>query len=226
MQGTVDDLKRAYYKAKPQFYPSRQRFTFPLKAGEKKATALADGKKLSDFDVKDGTVLIFKDLGPQVSMMRIAMSHHHHGCCMLTLHPPHGLCAKARTSVHTPFCQGSSVADTAPSIFADWIQHSLLLGILRPIDGLRPHLLLPSHILPMVQVCLARLVKGRFETIPQLYPSDKTMCPLCMPLAEGSPTHIQVNELDSAAQALHPEEGPCTDHGAGVLVLSLCKADL
>ena len=67
MQGTVDDLKRAFAKAKPQFYPSRQRFTFPLKAGEKKAIALTDGKKLSDFDVKDGTVLIFKDLGAQVS---------------------------------------------------------------------------------------------------------------------------------------------------------------
>lgn len=67
MQGTVDDLKRAFAKAKPQFYPSRQRFTYPLKAGEKKATALTDGKKLSDFDVRDGTVLIFKDLGAQVA---------------------------------------------------------------------------------------------------------------------------------------------------------------
>lgn len=85
MQGTVEDLKRAFHKAKPQFYPSRQRFTFPLKAGEKKAIALADGKKLSDFDVKDGTVLIFKDLGPQVSVLRNALSHHHHVLCMLTL---------------------------------------------------------------------------------------------------------------------------------------------
>ena len=66
MQGTVDDLKRAFHKAKPQFYPARQRFTFPLKAGEKKPTALAAGKKLSDYDLNDGTVLIFKDLGPQV----------------------------------------------------------------------------------------------------------------------------------------------------------------
>lgn len=66
MQATVDDLKRAFHKAKPQYYPSRQRFTFPLKAGEKKPTALVAGKKLSDFNVIDGTVLIFKDLGPQV----------------------------------------------------------------------------------------------------------------------------------------------------------------
>ena len=66
MQGTVEDLKRAFHKAKPQFYPARQRFTFPLKAGEKKPTALAAGKKLSDYDLNDGAVLIFKDLGPQV----------------------------------------------------------------------------------------------------------------------------------------------------------------
>ena len=66
MQGTVEDLKRAFHKAKPQCYPARQRFTFPLKAGEKKAIALAAGKKLSDYDLNDGTVLIFKDLGPQV----------------------------------------------------------------------------------------------------------------------------------------------------------------
>jgi very-long-chain enoyl-CoA reductase len=66
LQATVEDLQRAFHNAKPQLYPSRQRFTLPLKAGEKKATALAAGKKLSDFDVKDGSVLIFKDLGPQV----------------------------------------------------------------------------------------------------------------------------------------------------------------
>lgn len=90
MQGTVDDLKRAFAKAKPQFYPSRQRFSFPLKAGEKKATALTDGKKLSDFDVRDGTVLIFKDLGAQVGkpptqctlgriiLKHVACSHQHY----------------------------------------------------------------------------------------------------------------------------------------------------
>ena len=79
MQGTVEDLKRAFHKAKPQFYPARQRFTFPLKAGEKKPTALAAGKKLSDYDLNDGTVLIFKDLGPQVLIGHlIARENVHH----------------------------------------------------------------------------------------------------------------------------------------------------
>ena len=65
-QGTVADLQRAFHSAKHQFYPSRQRFSLPVKAGEKKATALVHGKKLSDYDLTDGSVLIFKDLGPQV----------------------------------------------------------------------------------------------------------------------------------------------------------------
>jgi len=64
----VSDLQSAFFKAKPKFYPSRQRFTLPLKLGEKRAIALASGKKLSDYDVKDGSVLVFKDLGPQVEI--------------------------------------------------------------------------------------------------------------------------------------------------------------
>ena len=65
-QGTVDDLKAAFAAAKPKFYPSRQRFTLPLAAGQKKATALAAGKKLSDYDIANCSVLTFKDLGPQI----------------------------------------------------------------------------------------------------------------------------------------------------------------
>lgn len=65
-QGTVDDLKAAFAAAEPKFYLSRQRFTLPLAAGQKKATALAAGKKLSDYDIANGSVLTFKDLGPQI----------------------------------------------------------------------------------------------------------------------------------------------------------------
>ena len=67
LQATVDDLKAAFAAAKPKFYPSRQRFTLPLQPGERKPVALAaGGKKLSDFGVRDGTELTFKDLGPQI----------------------------------------------------------------------------------------------------------------------------------------------------------------
>ena len=67
LQATVDDLRAAFAAAKPKFYPSRQRFTLPLQPGERKPTALAPGnKKLSDFGVRDGSELTFKDLGPQI----------------------------------------------------------------------------------------------------------------------------------------------------------------
>jgi very-long-chain enoyl-CoA reductase len=67
LQATVDDLKTAFAAAKPSFYPSRQRFTLPVEPGVKaKPVALAVGKKLSDFGVGDGSVLVFKDLGPQI----------------------------------------------------------------------------------------------------------------------------------------------------------------
>ncbi len=65
-QASVADLQAALYKAKPKLYPARQRFTLPKKEGEKKPIALANGKRLSDYDLADGAQLTFKDLGPQV----------------------------------------------------------------------------------------------------------------------------------------------------------------
>ena len=67
LQATVDDLRAAFAAAKPKYYPSRQRFTLPLQPGERKPAALAPGgKKLSEFGVRDGSELTFKDLGPQI----------------------------------------------------------------------------------------------------------------------------------------------------------------
>ena len=66
MQATVEELNDALYTKRKTLYPSRQRFTLPLKPGEKKPVALAPGKKLSDYDLSTGSVLHFKDLGPQV----------------------------------------------------------------------------------------------------------------------------------------------------------------
>ena len=66
MQGSVEDLQLALHQRKEQLYPSRQRLTLPLQNGEKKPTVLQAGKKLLDFDLADGSVVVFKDLGPQV----------------------------------------------------------------------------------------------------------------------------------------------------------------
>ncbi|KAJ3003422.1 3-oxo-5a-steroid 4- dehydrogenase [Thoreauomyces humboldtii] len=57
----VADLKAAIAKAFPKWYPSRQRLTF----GEKNV-ALEHGKSLSDYGVKNGDAVMFKDLGPQI----------------------------------------------------------------------------------------------------------------------------------------------------------------
>ena len=68
----MSDLQTAFHRKKSAFYPSRQRFTLPQKAGEKRATALAPGKRLSDYGLEDGSIVIFKDLGPQVLSMEEA----------------------------------------------------------------------------------------------------------------------------------------------------------
>lgn len=66
-QASVADLQAAFAAAKPKFYPSRQRFTLAdTPPGEKRPPALAPGKKLSDYDLANGSTLIFKDLGPQI----------------------------------------------------------------------------------------------------------------------------------------------------------------
>eukprot|EP00884_Botryococcus_braunii_P018596 jgi/Botrbrau1/541/Bobra.0010s0016.1 len=63
---SVDDLRKAFAKAKPAMYIARQRFTLPLAEGEKKPTVLGSGKKLSDYGLTEGSKVVFKDLGPQV----------------------------------------------------------------------------------------------------------------------------------------------------------------
>lgn len=57
---------------KPKTYPSRQRWTIPVKTEgstgtHQKPTVLnKDDQKLSDYGIVDGSTLIFKDLGPQI----------------------------------------------------------------------------------------------------------------------------------------------------------------
>jgi len=64
VDGTVRDLKRAFAKAKPQFYPDRQRFTASI--GSTTVALDDDSKELKSYGLKGGETLIFKDLGPQI----------------------------------------------------------------------------------------------------------------------------------------------------------------
>ncbi len=66
LQSSVEELKKKFHAAKKQYYPARQRYSLPPKAGEKKGEALKDGAKLSTYSLQSGATLHFKDLGPQV----------------------------------------------------------------------------------------------------------------------------------------------------------------
>lgn len=66
LQASVDELQKALHNRKKDLYPSRQRYTLPIKDGEKRPVALVPGKKLSDYALSNGSILQFKDLGPQV----------------------------------------------------------------------------------------------------------------------------------------------------------------
>lgn len=64
--GTVDDVMAAFAEKKPKFYLSRQRFTLPPVEGAKRGMALVAGMPLTEYSLSEGSVLLFKDLGPQV----------------------------------------------------------------------------------------------------------------------------------------------------------------
>jgi len=58
---SVKDLKKIYAKKFPKYYPERQRFTIPATNAP-----LVDGKNVSDYPLKDGDIILFKDLGTQI----------------------------------------------------------------------------------------------------------------------------------------------------------------
>ena len=70
VQATVDDLKKALHEKKRKWHPCRQRLTLPAKAGQKSGEPLMLGIRLQEYGLKDGSVVVFKDLGPQVRMLR------------------------------------------------------------------------------------------------------------------------------------------------------------
>eukprot|EP01111_Echinosteliopsis_oligospora_P017527 TRINITY_DN7630_c0_g1_i1.p1 TRINITY_DN7630_c0_g1~~TRINITY_DN7630_c0_g1_i1.p1 ORF type:complete len:302 (+),score=72.82 TRINITY_DN7630_c0_g1_i1:17-922(+) len=59
---SVQEFKKLYARKFPKTYVERQRFTY----GPAPGMPLVDGKSLSDYNIKDGDVLVFKDLGAQI----------------------------------------------------------------------------------------------------------------------------------------------------------------
>jgi very-long-chain enoyl-CoA reductase len=58
---TVQEFKRLYAKKFPKYYPERQRYTIP-----ETNKPLEEGKTLGDYGLKEGSVVLFKDLGTQI----------------------------------------------------------------------------------------------------------------------------------------------------------------
>lgn len=155
---------------KPALYPSRQRFTLPLAEGEKKATVLGNGKKLSDYGLREGSKVVFKDLGPQVNFCRSTPSQGiarlERGCVFVLLASGHACitqldlrrplpCFDRRRSGSLPasisilFREGRLFVEICPvtltqiSCCIGWLFHCVLLGVLWAHLGIR-HLLLPT----------------------------------------------------------------------------------
>lgn len=121
-QASVEDLKAAISKANPKYYPSRQRLTLPPEPGQRSGNPLLDGKTLTEYNLTNGSTVVFKDLGTQ------ARRTHCYRCSTDTGWQPH--------------TRGS----------AGWMDNRLLLGILRSLGGVSIVLLLTATLVPWNQV--------------------------------------------------------------------------
>ena len=70
LQDTVREMKKKFHATKQAMYPARQRFTLLPKAGDERGQVLEDGNTLASYGLKDGSTVLFKDLGPQVLLAR------------------------------------------------------------------------------------------------------------------------------------------------------------
>jgi len=69
---SVTQLKNHFAMKCPKYGPDRQRFTF----GPAPGTPLVDGKTVADYNLKDGDVLVFKDLGPQIGYATVFIAEY------------------------------------------------------------------------------------------------------------------------------------------------------
>lgn len=61
-------------RLKPKLYPARQRWSLPASAENPKGVVLTkDGASLAGAGLRDGGVVIFKDLGPQIGWVSALM---------------------------------------------------------------------------------------------------------------------------------------------------------
>jgi len=63
---TVGDLRKVFAASNPRFYADRQRWVIPSAVAGERPKVLAEGT-LASFGLRNGSVVEFKDLGPQIS---------------------------------------------------------------------------------------------------------------------------------------------------------------
>ena len=86
-QASVEDLKAAISKANAKYYPSRQRLTLTPEPGQRSGSPLLDGKALSEYNLTDGSTVIFKDLGTQASRTELHAAYNWNvSAAIFTLH--------------------------------------------------------------------------------------------------------------------------------------------
>lgn len=69
-------LKKKYHALNKKAYPARQRLTLPAKEGQKSGEALKDSDTLAKYGLSNGSVVQYKDLGPQVGGCTPAHTHN------------------------------------------------------------------------------------------------------------------------------------------------------
>lgn len=92
LQDSVEDLQKQLQRRKSQYYPARQRLSLQAAPGEKRGQVLSPGTRLAEYNLQEGQVLIFKDLGPQVWDCRCQVHMEWHGSNAIQRIYAGGLC--------------------------------------------------------------------------------------------------------------------------------------
>jgi len=99
----VIDLKKLFHEKNSQYYPDRQWLTI----GEDNKIVLKNTSRLSEYKLKDGDVVVFKDLGPQIAWRTVFLVEYFGPLFF------HALCYFGSSWVYGQHVEHSTVQTTA-----------------------------------------------------------------------------------------------------------------